>query len=280
MRPFPARWRHAALLALAFLYGPVLRDLVGVWYRGNYYSYGFLIAPLSAWMMVRARPALAVAAPLRDPLGLALTVAGLATLALGHALDSLTLAALSLPVVLGGLGCFVLGRAGVRPLVFPLATLALMAPLPPSAVPPLSWQLQNLAARFTAAVLSALDIPFSRDGVFVHLESVIVHVSEACNGLRFLLAMLVVGMAFAWAASHRLVERSVVILLGLAAAIGGNLVRVSSTAVMVHWWGPSASEGLFHSLFGKTVYCAVVVLFFLTVRGLSRRKASSVAGAA
>lgn len=259
------------LAALVLLYGPVLRELVGVWYRVPYYSHGFLVAPWSAWMMVTARPPLATVASHRDPIGLGFVAVGLAVLALAHVLDSLTLAALSLPVVLGGLGRFVLGREAFRPLIFPVATLGLMAPLPPSVLPPLSWQLQQLATTFTAGVLSVLDIPFTREGVFLHLNTAIVHVSEACNGLRFLMAMLVLGVAFGWAAGRGVADRALVIALGLGAGVAGNLIRVSSTTVMVHFWGPAASSGLFHNLFGKAVYLAVVVLFFLIVLRIRSR---------
>ena len=266
-------------VVLALLYGSVLRELVAVWYHVAYSSHGFLVTAWSVWLIVTARPRVVGEALHRDPVGLAVTSAGLAMLALAHVLASLTLAALSLPVVLGGLGRWALGREGFRPLVFPVASLALMAPLPPSVIPPLSWQLQRLATWFTALVLTALDIPFSREGMFIRLDSAIVHVSEACNGLRFLMAMLVLGVAFGWAAGRAIADRAFVIGLALAAGIAGNLVRVSSTAVLVHFWGPGASLGLFHNLFGKAVYLVVVVLFFLAVLWLSRRGASPTPGA-
>ena len=269
----------ALVVLLAALYGPVLRDLVDVWYRVPYSSHGFLVALWSVWLIVSARRHVAAQPLRRDPIGLAVAAAGLAVLAFAFALDSLTLAALSLPVVLGGLGRFALGRDGFRPLLFPVASLALLAPLPPSAVPPLSLQLQHLAAWFTGGVLAALTIPFWRDGVFIHLHSAIVHVSEACNGLRFLMAMLVLGVAFAWAAGRTVADRLLVVGLALAAGIAGNLVRVSSTTVLVHFWGPGASLGLFHNLFGKAIYLGVLGGFFLIVLWISRRHASPSAGA-
>jgi exosortase len=259
-------------VALALLYGPVLRDLVRVWLNVPYYSHGFLVAPWSLWLILSARSRVTAHPFHRDPLGLAIAVGGLAMLAFAHALDSLTLAALSLPVVLGGLGRFALGREGFRPLVFPVASLALMAPLPSSVLPSLSWWLQHLAASFTSVVLTVMDIPFSRDGVFIHLESAIVHISEACNGLRFLMAMLVLGVAFGWAAGRGVADRLFVVGLALAAAIVGNLVRVSGTTVLVHFWGPPAALGLFHNLFGKAVYLGIGGLFFLVVLRLRSRE--------
>jgi exosortase len=269
----PAGWLPALLLVaagLALLYGPVVRDLVGAWTAIPYNSHGFVVVAWSAWLIWSARPRSGPAAFAGEGAGLAVAGAGLAVLGLAHALDSLTLAALSLPIVLGGLGRLALGRDAFRPLIFPVASLALMAPLPTGAVPALSWQLQGIATSFTTLVLGALAVPFSRDGMFIRLDSAIVHVSEACNGLRFLMAMLVLGVAFAWAAGRALADRMLMVALALAAGIAGNLVRVSTTTVLVHLYGPSASEGLFHNLFGKGVYLVVVSLFFLSVLFMSR----------
>jgi exosortase len=256
-----------ATAVLALIYAPVVRELVTVWSTIPYYSYGFLVPPWSAWLALSARSRVAAVPARRDPRGVPIVAAGLATLALASWLGSLTLAVLSLPVVLLGLGRFTLGREAFAPLVFPVAFLALMAPLPPSVLPVLSEHLQHLAAWFTGGVLTALDIPFAREGVFIYLRPVTVHVSEACNGLRFLLAMAVLGVAFGWTTDRGPACRLLVLILTLAAAIAANWVRVSGTTVLVHFWGPAASIGLFHNLFGKAIYLVTTgVVLFAVVR--------------
>ena len=42
-----------------------------------------------------------------------------------------------------------------------------------------------------------------RDGLFIHLLTVTLHITAACNGLRFLLAMIVLAVAFAGAMPGR-----------------------------------------------------------------------------
>ena len=258
-------------VGLAVLYGPALRDLVVLWARVPYYSYGVLVPLWSAWLAASERSRVAAVPVRRDGTGLILIMAGLAALAFASLHESLTLAVLSLPVVLTGLGRFALGRAAFRPLAFPVAFLALMAPLPPSVIPALSLHLQHLAAWFTEGVLRALAIPFARDGIFISLHSATVHVSEACNGLRFLLAMAVLGVAFGWTTGRGSACRLVVLSLALGAAIMANLIRVSGTTVLVHFWGPAASLGLFHHLFGKTIYLLTLAAVFLVVLRLRAR---------
>jgi exosortase len=255
---------------LAALYLPILRDLVDLWSGVSYYSYGFLVPVWSAWLAISARSRVAAIPAHRDLSGLVVVTAGLGGLALANVQGSLTVAALSLPVVLTGLGRFALGREAFRPLAFPVAFLAFMAPLPPSVVPVLSLHLQQLAAWFTEGALMVLGIPFVREGLFLHLRSAAVHISEACNGLRFLLAMAVLGVAFGWSIGRGPACRVLLVGLALGAAIVANLVRVSSTTALVHFWGPAASIGLFHNLFGKAVYLATLGLFLLFVLRLRK----------
>jgi exosortase len=266
-------------VGLAGLYGPALRDLVALWTSVPYYSYGVLVPLWSVWLAASERSRVGAirarrqAGPFRrDLTGLIVVMVGLAGLAFASAHGSLTVAVLSLPVVLTGLGRFALGREAFRPLAFPVGFLALMTPLPPSVIPALSLHLQHLAAWVTESVLTTLAIPFARDGVFIHLRPVTVHVSEACNGLRFLLAMAVLGVAFGWTTRRGPACRLVVLTVALGAAIASNLIRVAGTTILVHFWGAGASLGLFHHVFGKSIYLATLGAVFLLVVRLRTRE--------
>lgn len=262
----------AVTAGLAWLYGPALRDLFALWTTVPYYSYGLLVPLWSVWLAAGARARVAARPVRHDLTGLILVVAGLAALAFANVHGSLTIAVASLPVVLTGLGRLALGREAFRPLAFSVAFLALMTPLPPGAIPPLSLHLQHLAAWFTGGVLTAFEIPFVRDGVFVHLQAVTVHVSEACNGLRFLLAMAVLGVAFGWTTGRGPACRAAVLAVAIGTAIAANLVRVAGTTVLVQHWGPAASTGLFHHAFGKAIYLTALAAVFLLVLRLRHRE--------
>ena len=62
---------------------------------------------------------------------------------------------------------------------------------------------------------------------------------------------------------RRPLARVLVVAVALVAAVAANVLRVSATTVLVHHWGPAASQGLFHELFGKAVYLAVLAAFLL-----------------
>jgi len=258
----------AAVLAL---YLPVLRDLVAVWLHVPYYSYGFLVPLFSAYLAWDVRRAGAGAPPRPEPAGFLITAAGLAALALGGAAGSLTLRALSLPVVLLGLVLATLGAGYARRLTFPIGFLVFMAPLPDRTLPAVSLPLQQLAAFVAEHALRALGASVVRHDLYLRLPSVTLHVTEACNGLRFLLAMLVVGTAFAGTTQRRPLPRAGIVLAALTLAILANLARVTGTGVMAELWGARAALGLPHIVWGKVVYAAALVPFAGLVLIMRRR---------
>jgi exosortase len=196
--------------------------------------------------------------------------AGLAVLAAGTQTEILAVRALSLPIVLAGIGLFALGPAGFRPVAFPVGFLVFMTPLPDPALAALSAPLQSIASVIATAALNAIGIPAVREGLFITLPAVVLHVTEDCNGLRFLLAMAVIGVAFGALTQRTLRFRLLVVFLALATGLVANQFRVTGTGVVAHVWGRDAATGMAHLVYGKAVYFATMVPFVLAVLWLRR----------
>ena len=266
----PATAAALAAVGVGLLYADVLGALFALWLAGSYYSYIVLVPLFSAWLVWEVRHQVTAAPAAWWWPGLAVASAGVALRVTGAAAESLTLAAVSLPVTLAGLALVGLGPARFGAVAFPIGFLAFMTPLPDGAIPRLSLPLQWLAADVAAVGLAALDVPFQRDGLFIHLEAVTLHVSEACNGLRFLLAMIVLSVAFAGAVLTRTGPRLLLLVSGVVLALAANQVRVTGTAVLAHAWGVEAATGLFHVAWGKVVYLAALLPFATLVLWLRR----------
>ena len=262
----------AAVLAL---YVPVFRELFAIWINGTYYSYGFLVPLFSAylvWDAVHAARRNGDTRPAElDTGGFVIMAAGLGALGVGVAVGSLALRTLSLPVVLIGAAAATLGPALARRLAFAIGFLVFMTPLPEGVLPAVSLPLQRFAAVVAEHALRALGVSVVRDDLFLTLPSVTLHVTEACNGLRFLLAMLVVGAAFAGTTQRRPLRRAAIVAAALSIAIAANLARVTGTGVMAELWGARAAIGLPHIIWGKVVYLAALVPFVALVVLLRRR---------
>jgi exosortase len=174
-------------------------------------------------------------------------------------------------VVLMGLALARLGPGSARRLAFPIGFLVFMAPLPDRVVTAISPPLQHMAAVVAEHALRALGIPTVRHELFVKIPSVTLHVTEDCTGLRFLLAMLVVGVACAALTQRRPLRRLTIVLAAAGLAVLANLMRVTGTGVMAEIWGARAAMGLPHVVWGKVVYGAMLVPFAGLVLLMRRR---------
>lgn len=262
--------------AIVVLYLPVLRDLVRIWATVPFYTYGFVVPVFSAYLARDVLKQIArhedrARAPASQIAGVAVTLGGLIMLALGVALASLTLRALSIPVVLVGLVLTCLGPASARRLAFPIGFLVFMAPLPDRVVTAISPPLQYAAAGFAEHALRALGIPAVRQDLFVKIPSVTLHVTEDCTGIRFLLAMLVIGVACAALTQRRPLRRLAIVLAAAGLAVLANWFRVAGTGVMAELWGAQAAIGLPHIVWGKMIYGAMLLPFAGLVLLMKRR---------
>src|SRR5262245_15925973 len=133
--------------AFGYLYRHIIAKLVYDWtYDGNY-SHGFLIVPIAGYLVWERRHKLA-ATPLEPSLaGLVLLVGSLATLAAGILGAELFLSRVSMIGVVAGAVLFITGWRYLRLLVFPLAFLLLMIPIPAIIFNQIAFPLQLLASK-------------------------------------------------------------------------------------------------------------------------------------
>src|SRR5438094_808330 len=185
---------------------------------------------------------------------------------------SLTMRALSLPAVLAGALLLVIGPGRFTALLFPVLFLAFMAPLPADVIPAISHPLQGLAAWFTAHALPVVGIPAVLDGFSVRIPGYVLDVNESCNGLRFLLAMIVIGAALAWSTRTGSLRRFGIVALAVVVALVANLIRVAGTGFIAYHYGAAAASGLAHVVWGKIVYTIMLAPFALGVIALRRRR--------
>jgi exosortase len=266
----------ALSLVLLLAWAATLRDLAAVWATSRYASHGFCVAALAAYAAWDARSGLPrIRWCLRRSGGGTLALA-VGLLAVGHAADSLTLRALSLP--LAGLAAVLvtLGAAGARALAFPLGLLLLAVPLPEAVLARLSAVTQALAAAVAEQTLALAHIPVVRDGLTLRVGRIALEVTEDCNGLPFLLTSVVIGAAAAWGLRLPRRQRVTIVALAVMAGVVANPVRVAGTAILA-WLEPAAVVGTPHLVFGKLVYLVVGGAFAagaaLLVHGSSRHPA-------
>src|SRR4051812_46218950 len=180
------RHREAVVaLALAagviLLYLNVLTSLARQWASDDNYSHGFFVLPLAMFFAWERRVALQNAARRPGVGGLILVAGSLLVLLAGRLGAELFLTRVSLVGVLAGIVWFVWGREHLRILVFPIAFLLLMIPLPAILFNKIAFPLQLLASRAGESVIAAAGIPVLREGNVLQLPTRDLEVAEACS---------------------------------------------------------------------------------------------------
>jgi len=251
-----------SVAAFAFLYRGVIAKLVYDWtYDGNF-SHGFLIVPIAAYLVWERRRKLAATPIEPTVVGLVLLVGSIATLAAGILGAELFLSRVSMIGVIGGAVLFTMGWRFLRVLMFPLAFLLLMIPIPAIVFNQISFPLQLLASKVAQYTLSMAHIPVLREGNIIVLANTSLEVAEACSGIRSLISLVTLAIVYGYFADPRPWARVVLTLAAVPVAVVSNAARVAGTGVAAHYYGPEVAEGFFHTFSGWMLFLVAFVMLF------------------
>jgi exosortase len=257
-----------ALLVVSFglLYRHVIWKLVYDWSHDENYSHGFLIVPLAAYFAWERRDRLARLRVMPSYFGLVVLLGSTVVLIAGLLGAELFLTRIAMLGTLVGAILFVLGWKHLQALLFPLAVLLLMIPIPAIVFNQIVFPLQLLASRVGEASLSAVGIPVLREGNVIVLANTTLEVAEACSGIRSLISLLTLGIVYGYFSDSRTSVRWAIALSAIPVAILANGVRVAGTGLAAHFYGPGAAQGFFHTFSGWLVFVVAFLLLFAFVR--------------
>jgi exosortase len=251
----------AALLSL--LYCSIIRDMVMNWWDDPNYSHGFLVPLFSGYLVWLKRGELRRLRPQPNWAGFVMLLAGIATLILGAVGADNYLMRSSAIIVLAGLVLFHLGTKTFHSVAFAIAFLIFMVPLPQILFNAVTFPLQRVAAEGATRALDLLGVPVLRDGNVIHLSRVSLGVSEACSGIRSLISLLAIAVAWGYLSLPGLTARAVLVAVAVPAAIVANTSRIVTTGLIAQWLGVRYAEGFFHTSSGLVAFlvaCAFLLL--------------------
>jgi exosortase A len=254
----PAVWAIAGVLALLGIYHGTFRSMVDIWWRSDTFTHGFLIFPLSAWLIWRRRHVLAALEPKPDYRALpVLVLAGLGWLVANGA-GALVVEQLALIVMIPPLVWLLLGWQVFLSLLFPLAFLVFSVPMGEVLIPPL----MNFTADFTVGMLKLTGIPVYRDGTFFSIPSGDWSVVEACSGLRYLIASITLGFLYAYLTFVSQWRRLAFMVLSTFFPILANGFRAYMIVMIGHLSSMRLAVGVDHLIYGWLFFGLVMLLMF------------------
>jgi exosortase len=250
-----------ALALTTYVHYPILYHMFLTWRINPDYSHGLLIVPLSLYFAYGKTPQLRRAEIRGSWWGVAILCVGVLSVCIGELGALLTALRSGYVFALMGLVLLLAGRQVFEILLFPMAFLFLMVPLPQSLVNIIAFPLQLIAAGWAVSSLQAFGIPSLLEGNIIHLAHTQLFVAEACSGLRSLMALLTLGVVFAqFFRAGRLFQQSILVLSAIPIAIVVNAVRVSLTGILTHNFGPEAAGGFIHDFQGIITFSMAFVM--------------------
>ena len=265
-------WVAVALVVAGFalLYRQVLVKLVMDWYNDDNYSHGFLIVPLALYFVWERRHKLRNIPLAPNAFGLVVVFGSIVVLIAGILGSELFLTRISILGTLVGVVLFLCGAGYLRALMFPLAFLLLMIPIPAIIFNQIAFPLQLLASRFGESAMGIANVPVLREGNVLILANTTLEVAEACSGIRSLVSLLTLAIVLGYFSDPRGWVRTLVALSSVPVAIVTNGFRVAGTGIAAHQFGAAAAEGFFHEFSGWLVFVSAFMLMLAVQRTIVR----------
>ncbi|KQV48394.1 hypothetical protein ASC95_20865 [Pelomonas sp. Root1217] len=244
---------------LAILYFSTGAAMVEIWNRSETFAHAWVVPPISAWLVWRRRAELASITPRPAPLWL------LALLPLGlmWLVGELASANAATQFALVGMGVALvpalIGTQAVSRIVFPLGFLFFAVPFGDFLTP---WLVER-TADFTVVAVRATGIPVFREGTQFVIPSGSWSVVQACSGIRYLMASVMVGTLFAYLNYRTAKKRWAFVAVAIITPLIANWLRAYMIVMLGHLSGNKLAVGVDHIIYGWVFFGLIMLAMFM-----------------
>lgn len=258
--PAALAWVAAYAVWLVGWYWSTVVSMVSIWYRSETFVHGFLVLPIALWLVYRNRGEIAVfEPPLRLRAWPLVAIAGAAILWLMADLADVIAARhfAWISMLVAGIW-LALGDAVARRLAFPLGFLYFAVPVGEFLLP----ALMDWTASFTVAALRLSGVPVLHEGNMIEIPTGSWSVVEACSGLRYIIASVMVGTLYGYLTYRSLPRRLAFVAASIAVPIVANWLRAYMIVMLGHLSGNTIAVGIDHIIYGWVFFGVVMALLF------------------
>lgn len=256
--PYPALLAILVVLLAPFLiYFSTAQSIVSVWNQSETFAHGYIILPISLWLIWKRKAVIQRMTPQPYWPGLfALAACGFGWL-LAELGDVQVVRQYMFVAMIPAIVIVVLGWQIAWALAFPLFFLLLAVPFGEIFIAPLI----DFTADFTVIALQFTGIPVLRDGSSFSIPSGNWSVVEACSGVRYLISSITLGCLYAYLTYHSTWRRVWFILASIIVPIIANGLRAYMIVMLGHLSGMKLAVGVDHLIYGWIFFG--IVMFFM-----------------
>jgi exosortase A len=260
----PRHWQKPLLglvlatLACIVVFLETWESIVSTWSRSETFTHGFLVAPISLWLIWTRKHQYRDLQPSASLLGF-LVMAGCGFLWLSA--DLIHALVVQQWAVVGILICsfwIILGNRVTSAMLFPILFLFLMVPFGEDFVP----FLMEYTATFVVTMLRLTGISVYREGLHFTLTSGNWSVIDACSGIRYLIASITLGLVYAYLNFNSYKKRALFILASILTPILANGLRAYMIVMIGHLSDMKLATGVDHIIYGWLFFGFVMLLLF------------------
>ena len=248
----------AAVAAIVLMYRGSLATVVHTWSANSSFSHGFLIVPITAWLVWRKRSELAAVRWEPSWVGALCVALCAAGWVVGRGAGVVGLEQFSVFAMVPSLTLAILGWRATWAVSFPLAFLLLGVPIGHALVP----TLMSVTADVATWALKVSGIPILRSGMYIAIPAGQFEVARACSGLNYVITGFVLGVLYGYLTYSGWRKRLLAVLAFMVIPIVANGVRVYLTILVSYLTDMRFGPGQEHVWFGRVFFVVVMFLLF------------------
>jgi exosortase len=241
------------LLWLA-LFAPIYPEMIQEWKGHSDNSHGFIVpfvAGYFAWARIKQLDSVNING---SWWGCIVLFLALAVYVLSYAGGLAFPARVAMVFALFGLVWCMLGGETIRIMAFPILFLLFMIPVPYSLLNLVSGPLQLIATIISADLIETCSIPVFREGNMLYFVGTQLEVAEACSGIRSIMSLTMLAVVFASLSHAGWKSKAVLILSATPIALVANIIRVTGTGILAHFFGDQVARGFLHEFSGMVIF--------------------------
>jgi exosortase len=245
-------------ISVLLIYNQVIGWMVQNWILNPYLNYGLLVPFISAYLIWRERESFKVSI---DRRGVLLLVPALIL----YLSLSFTLKAISLVAFISGSFLLLFGEKSFRKILFPLAFLLLMVPVPAYMIEYIGLHLRTVSVNTAVGMADIFyDIQLV-DDTYIKAGDLTLYVGLPCSGIESFLGFGVFALLFAYL-FERGWKRAGLVTVCLGLTIAMNIMRIFLVIVVGISFGEAAALGVFHTLSGMVLISIYTVILLFVYR--------------
>jgi len=258
----PAAWRAplaalaAAALALVLATIGAWAAMAHQWWNIDTYNHLLLVPLITAWLVALKEEELARLAPQPFLPGLIGVAAGLGLWRAGEGLGINLVAQVGAVGALQAAAITVIGLRASIVLALPIAFAAFLVPFGDEIIPPL----QAITAEIAIALTHASGVPARIEGIHIDTPAGLFIVAEACSGVKFLIAMVTLGVLVCATRFQRWSTRAAFMAACVIVPILANGVRAFATIYVAQYVGAEQATGFDHIVYGWVFFAIVIAV--------------------